>query len=261
MDMPLHELMPKTDSEFNELWESIKSDSKIDRETLKSKVESFHESNPMLGLRACRFGITRPEIYDMQIRAILHAAYEIQSAGKVVAPGIMFPLVSTSQELAKMRKRVFLLDEQVRNELGLSYQNRVPLRVGTMVELPSAAVQAKSLAPMSDFIAFGTNDLTQTTLGISRDDCMKYLPTYIEEGLLPDLPFDKLNPAVKEMIEFAVHRGRFVRKDTKFGICGEQGADPTTIDFCIENGVDYLSCSPYRILPLRAAMVQKLLRH
>lgn len=159
-----------------------------------------------------------------------------------------------------MRARVFKLDEQIRNELSIAYQDRVPIRAGSMIELPSAAVQAQQYTPMSDFIAFGTNDLTQTTLGISRDDCMKYLPTYIEKGLLPDLPFERLNPAVKEVIELAVYRGRFARPDTSYGICGEQGADPDTINFCLENGINYLSCSPYRVLPLRAAMVQKVLK-
>ncbi|WP_141735759.1 putative PEP-binding protein [Oligoflexus tunisiensis] len=260
MDMPLHELMPHNEAEFADLFQSLQDVPGLTKEQIKAKTATFHESNPMLGLRACRFGILRPEIYDMQIRAILRAAYRVQSDGKAVAPGIMFPLVSSPRELARMRARVFKLDEDIRQELGLSYEDRVPIRAGTMVELPSAAVQAQQITPMSDFIAFGTNDLTQTALGISRDDCMKYLPLYVEEGIFPDLPFERLNPAVKELIELAVHRGRFVRRDTSFGICGEQGADPDTIDFCLENGINYLSCSPYRVLPLRAAMVQKVLK-
>jgi pyruvate,orthophosphate dikinase len=207
----------------------------------------------MLGLRACRFGLISPEVYDLQIKAIVRAAYE---AGNCVNPGIMFPLVLFEAELATLKDRVLKIEAEIREKLEIPEKGRIVFRVGSMIELPAAALGADRLARIGEFFAFGTNDLTQTTLGMSRDDSAHYLPHYLEKGFLDADPFKALSEPVKELIEMAVSRGRRVRPDASFGICGEQGGNIATIRFCLENGLDYISCSPFRVLSAQVSLIR-----
>lgn len=253
MDMPLHDLAPQTESDFRKLCTQLKH---LDREHLRAVSEGLREHNPMLGLRACRFGIITPEVYDMQIRAIVKAAYAVGATGVSVDPGIMFPLVFTEAELSRLKARVVQLEGQVREELKIPFSAKVRFRVGSMIELPAAALSADQLSRVGEFFAFGTNDLTQTTLGMSRDDSAHYLPAYLEKGILKSDPFKVLSEPVRELVEIAVRRGRRVRPDASFGICGEQGGDPTSLEFCLDKGLDYVSCSPFRVLPARAALLR-----
>lgn len=248
MDMPLDELVPHNEQEFQEL--SSETNIKID--DLKALASSFKESNPMLGLRACRFGIITPQVYELQIRAILEAAYyTIKNKGIAVNPGIMFPLVLTKAELEILRNKVIQIEKEVRVKLAISYDEKMNVEIGTMLELPGAALAADELAEISEFFAFGTNDLTQTTLGISRNDSENYLPMYLEKGILKDDPFHQLHENVKELINIAVSRGRKIRKNAIFGICGEQGGGESALSFCLDNKIDYVSCSAFRILPTK----------
>lgn len=256
MDMPLHDFAPQSEAEFTKLANHLKH---LDKAHLRAVAEGLREHNPMLGLRACRFGIITPQVYDMQIRAIVRAAYAVANERVQVNPGIMFPLVVTEAELTRMRARVQDIAEKVREELKVPFSSKITFRVGSMIELPAAAIGADQLARVGEFFAFGTNDLTQTTLGMSRDDSAHYLPMYLEKGILASDPFKVLAEPVRELIEMAVRRGRRVRPDASFGICGEQGGDPTSLLFCMERGLDYVSCSPFRVLPARVALVRMAL--
>ena len=255
MDMPLGELIPTKDKEIAEVAGDINEEPK----KVIALAEKFKESNPMLGLRACRFGIMTPEVYDMQIRAIVSAAYLISKDGINSSPGIMFPLVLKKKELVLMRNRVLAIEEEIRQKLSIPFEQRIHFQVGTMLELPATALSADRLATISEFFSFGTNDLTQTTLGISRNDCENYLSLYIERGIFQADPFNRLDDNVKELIEIAVSRARRVRKGVAFGICGEQGGDIETLSFALLNKLNYVSCSAFRILPTKLNLVHLLL--
>jgi pyruvate,orthophosphate dikinase len=253
MDLPLHDFVPQTEEAFDALCAQL---SHLDRTHIQVVADGLREHNPMLGLRACRFGLINPEIYDMQIRAIVRAAYEVAKQGGAVDPGIMFPLVFTQDELKRLRGRVLAIEKELREELKVPFDSKITFRVGSMIELPAAVMNADQLAKVGAFFAFGTNDLTQTTLGISRDDSAHYLPFYLENGILPSDPFKVLAEPVRELVELAVKRGRRMRPDASYGICGEQGGDKNTLKFCLEKGLNYVSCSPFRVLPTRVALVQ-----
>jgi pyruvate,orthophosphate dikinase len=250
MDLPLHDFTPQTEEDFERLLKDLPH---LDRAQVELVAATLHEHNPMLGLRACRYGILKPEVYDMQIRAIVRAAYAVD--GKI-KPGILFPLVLMETELRVLRERVRKLEEQVRETLRIPVSSKLEFKVGAMIELPGAALNADKLAQVGDFFAFGTNDLTQTTLGISRDDSAHYLPFYLEKELITSDPFRVLSEPVRELVETAVRRGRRVRPDSSFGICGEQGGDRATLEFCLKKGLNYVSCSPFRVLLTKLALIQ-----
>lgn len=256
MDLPLHDFVPQSEADFQELTQQLRH---IEPQQLRAVAEGLREHNPMLGLRACRFGIIQPEVYTMQIRAIVRAAYAVAQKGQPVDPGIMFPLVFTEEELTRLKNRVDTISEEIRESQGIKLGSRIRFRVGSMIELPAAALNADRLARIGEFFAFGTNDLTQTTLGMSRDDSSHYLPEYLEKGILPADPFKQLAQPVRELIEIAVGRGHRARLDASFGICGEQGGDPSTLRFCLERGLNYVSASPFRVLIARCALVRAYL--
>ncbi len=257
MDLPLHDLSPQTDAAFKELDEQLPH---LNEAQIRTVAEQLREHNPMLGLRACRFGLITPQVYDMQIRAIVRAAYSVLNEGVQVSVGIKFPLVQSEAEISRLRARVVKIEEEVREKLKVPFNTRLKYKVGGMLELPAAALNTDNLARVGEFFAFGTNDLTQTTLGISRDDSAHYLPFYLENGLMASDPFKVLAAPVRELIEIAVSRGRRVRPDVSFGICGEQGGDRSTLQFCLDKNIDYVSCSPFRVLPTRLALAQEVLR-
>ncbi|WP_374764327.1 pyruvate, phosphate dikinase [Yunchengibacter salinarum] len=253
LDPPLHEFLPRHDSEFDEVAAAMG----VDSATLRRRASELYEFNPMLGHRGCRLGITYPEIYEMQARAIFESAVEIESeTGETVVPEIMIPLVATARELSDLRTVVDRVAEAVFTEKG----HRINYLVGTMIELPRAALCAADIAAHADFFSFGTNDLTQTTLGISRDDAGSFLDHYIRTGIFPRHPFVTLDrDGVGELVAIGVERGRATRPGLKTGICGEHGGDPDSIAFCQETGLDYVSCSPYRVPIARLAAAQAAL--
>jgi pyruvate,orthophosphate dikinase len=223
---------------------------------LRKKIEDLRESNPMLGHRGCRLGLTYPEIYRAQARAFLAAACEVAREGIEVLPEIMIPLVMEPEELSRLRSDVLEVAEEVFSEQG----RRVQFLVGTMIELPRAALLAGSLAEHADFFSYGTNDLTQMTMGLSRDDSGRFLPRYVEEGVLDVDPFRRLDVAgVGQLIEIGSRLGREAKAGLKIGICGEHGGDPHSIRFFHEVGLDYVSCSPYRVPAARLGAAQAAL--
>jgi pyruvate,orthophosphate dikinase len=224
---------------------------------LAAKVASLYEANPMLGHRGCRLGITYPEITAMQARAIFEAACNVaRGKRKTVKPEVMIPLVSTARELELQAQVVREVAEQVFAEQKL----RVPYLIGTMIELPRAALMAGDIARAAEFFSFGTNDLTQTTYGISRDDAGHFIPFYIDHEIYPSDPFSSLDwEGVGDLMKIAVERGRGTRGDLKLGICGEHGGDPRSIAFCHKLGLDYVSCSPHRLPVARLAAAQAAL--
>jgi pyruvate,orthophosphate dikinase len=249
LDPPLHEFLPRTDCEFEELAEA----SGLEAEQLRRRAASLHEFNPMLGHRGCRLGISYPEIYEMQLRAIFEAACKVASEGSAPIPEIMMPLVMTQRELELLRAMTDRVAEEVFGREGIA----IEYLVGTMIELPRAALAAGEIAAEADFFSFGTNDLTQTALGISRDDAGSFLPTYVEQGIFPRDPFVSLDIAgVGELVQLAARRGRETSEGLKLGICGEHGGDPASIAFCDEVGLDYVSASPYRMPIARLAAAQ-----
>ena len=250
LDPPLHEFLPKTESEFEEFANSTNT-TEI---AVKNRATQLHELNPMLGHRGCRLGITHPEIYEMQVRAIFEAAVQVkQRSGKPVHLEIMIPLVATEAELDLVRSRI----DGVAKEIKSTLQTEFSYLVGTMVELPRACLSAGSLAKEAEFFSFGTNDLTQTTFGISRDDSGHFLPTYHERNIVEQDPFVSIDEdGVGELIQIAAERGRATRPDIKLGICGEHGGDPSSISFCHKIGLDYVSCSAYRVPIARLAAAQ-----
>ena len=254
LDPPLHEFLPHADAEFVELSDAIG----IGVETLKRRAAELHEFNPMLGHRGCRLGITFPEIYEMQARAIFEAACDVEARqGQAVVPEVMIPLVATRKELAILKALVDRTAQTVFAEKGrtLGYQ------VGTMIELPRAALMADEIAEQGEFFSFGTNDLTQTTLGVSRDDAARFLGAYVEQGIFARDPFVSLDiDGVGQLVRLAAERGRSTRPDIKLGICGEHGGDPASIAFCETVGLDYVSASPYRVPIARLAAAQAALR-
>jgi pyruvate,orthophosphate dikinase len=252
LDPPLHEFLPHGGEDSKRLARTLG----LKRQELNHIVESLRETNPMLGHRGCRLGIVYPEITEMQGRAIFEAAVRAKRRGIEVIPEIMVPLVSTVQELAHQRT---ILEETARQVVG-GMGEQVPFTIGTMIELPRAALTADEIASRADFFSFGTNDLTQTTLGLSRDDAGRFLPAYIERGIFPEDPFRVLDVAgVGRLVRIAVAEGRKTRSALKTGICGEHGGDPSSIRFCHEAKLDYVSCSPYRVPIARLAAAQAAL--
>ncbi|WP_420382622.1 pyruvate, phosphate dikinase [Novosphingobium sp.] len=253
LDPPLHEFLPHSDAEFGEVAEVTG----LGIDHLKRRADELHEFNPMLGHRGCRLGITFPEIYAMQARAIFEAAIDVAAkSGEAVVPEIMIPLVATKKELQILRALVDKAADEVFAERGTS----LDYMVGTMIELPRAALMAHEIAEEGKFFSFGTNDLTQTTLGVSRDDAARFLNPYVEKGIYPRDPFVSLDiEGVGQLVEIAVERGRRTRPDIKLGICGEHGGDPASIAFCEKVGLDYVSASPYRVPIARLAAAQAAL--
>jgi pyruvate,orthophosphate dikinase len=253
LDPPLHEFLPHT----AEAAADVAAATGISAEKLLARARDLHETNPMLGHRGCRLGVSFPEIYEMQVRAIIEAAHDIAASGKVAPiPEIMHPLVAKGEEMAYLRKLTDRVVAQVAEERGAT----IPYQVGTMVELPRAAIRAGELAETAEFFSFGTNDLTQTTFGISRDDAGKFLNAYIDKGIFEKDPFVSVDiDGVGDLIRLAVERGRAQRPDIKLGICGEHGGDPASITFFEEAGLDYVSCSPYRVPIARLAAAQAAL--
>ena len=253
LDPPLHEFLPHGDAEFEEL--AVATGYGVDH--LKRRAGELHEFNPMLGHRGCRLGITYPEIYEMQVRAIFEAACEIaDESGEAPVPEVMIPLVATKRELELLRALVDRVAKQVFEETGCA----VDYLVGTMIELPRAALMAGQIAEEGAFFSFGTNDLTQTTLGVSRDDSARFLAPYVDQGIFARDPFVSLDiEGVGQLVELAAERGRATRPDIKLGICGEHGGDPASIAFCENVGLDYVSASPYRVPIARLAAAQAAL--
>ncbi|MCC6623421.1 MAG: pyruvate, phosphate dikinase [Deltaproteobacteria bacterium] len=245
LDPPLHEFLTENAGDI----ESMARHLGLPVDRVQERYRSLHEVNPMLGHRGCRLGLTFPEIYEMQVRAIIEAACELAADGIVVEPEIMIPLVGHVRELETMRELVRSTAERVQVEQGRD----VAYKIGTMIELPRACLTADQIAGAADFFSFGTNDLTQTTFGISRDDCGRFLPLYIEMGILPGDPFVAIDPAVGELVRMGTEKGRSVKADLKVGICGEHGGEPTSIHFCHAIGLDYVSCSPFRVPVARLA--------
>jgi pyruvate, orthophosphate dikinase len=252
LDPPLHEFLPHTEAEIA----AVAKSSGLDANLIRQRALRLEESNPMLGHRGCRLGISYPEIYEMQARAIFEAAVEVQRGGDAVLPEIMVPLVATKKELDILKAAIDKQAADVFKEQGVS----VEYLVGTMIELPRAALRAGEIAATATFFSFGTNDLTQTTFGLSRDDAGSFLDTYQGAGILENDPFVTLDQdGVGELVSLAVERGRKARPDIKLGICGEHGGDPASIRFCATLGLDYVSCSPYRVPIARLAAAQAAL--
>jgi pyruvate,orthophosphate dikinase len=240
LDPPLHEFLPHDDATLKELAKKIKMPFK----EAKAKVAALHEANPMLGHRGCRLGIVYPEITEMQARAIFEAAVKVKREGIVVKPEIMIPLVANVNELRLQAEVVNRVAGEVFKREGES----VEYLVGTMIELPRAALTADRIAEVAEFFSFGTNDLTQTALGLSRDDSGRFLPFYVERKIFSDDPFQTLDQeGVGQLVKIGVERGRATRGGIKIGICGEHGGDPESVVFCHKVGLDYVSCSPYRV--------------
>ncbi|MCK9540453.1 MAG: pyruvate, phosphate dikinase [Novosphingobium sp.] len=253
LDPPLHEFLPHGQAEFAELSDTIG----IGVDTLRRRAEELHEVNPMLGHRGCRLGVTFPEIYEMQARAIFEAACDVTSAhGEAIVPEVMIPLVATRKELEMLRALVDRVAATVFAEKGRT----LDYLVGTMIELPRAALMAEEIAQEARFFSFGTNDLTQTTLGLSRDDAGRFLGTYVDSGIFTRDPFVSLDvDGVGQLVRLAAERGRKARPDIKLGICGEHGGDPASIAFCEQVGLDYVSASPFRVPIARLAAAQAAL--
>ncbi len=249
LDPPLHEFLPKTEKEINDVAKTVG----LPLKEIESRINELHEQNPMLGHRGCRLGISFPEIYEMQCKAIFEALSELKKKKiRSAFPEIMIPLVSTEVEIKIMKDLVVRVANQVQKD------NKVKIKyiVGTMIELPRAALKAKDIAKHADFFSFGTNDLTQTTFGISRDDSGKFLNDYIENKIFSIDPFVSIDDGVGDLIKIAVEKGRKQNKKIKLGICGEHGGDPKSIKFCSDTGLDYVSCSPYRVPIARLAAAQ-----
>ena len=254
LDPPLHEFLPHSPEDI----ENFANVAGIDKDVVARRLEDLHESNPMLGHRGCRLGITYPEIYEMQARAIFEGALEAaEKTGEIVTPEVMIPLVGSKAELDILRVKVEAVAKEVFEEKGKTL-NYI---VGTMIELPRACLTADQIAESADFFSFGTNDLTQTTLGMSRDDAANFLPAYIGQGIYERDPFASIDvEGVGRLVEVAVLGGRQTRPDIKLGICGEHGGDPASIAFCEKVGLDYVSCSPYRVPIARLAAAQAAIR-
>ena len=252
LDPPLHEFVPAAPDEVKALARRIG----VDLGVLQAKIRALHEFNPMLGHRGCRLGITFPEVYEIQVRAIIEAACAVQRDGVDVKPEIMIPLVGLKTELARMRELVVREADAVL----AAKRAKVDYIVGTMIEVPRACLVAGEIAQVSDFFSFGTNDLTQMTFGFSRDDAVKFLVSYVEEGILPRDPFETIDvDGVGRLVRLAVEEGRRAKPDLKIGVCGEHGGDPASVHFMHEVGLDYVSCSPYRVPVARLAAAQAAL--
>jgi pyruvate,orthophosphate dikinase len=253
LDPPLHEFLPHTEEEIAEVAAAMKADPR----KLADRARQLHEFNPMLGFRGCRLAIAYPEIAEMQARAIFEAAAEAASrTGKPVVPEVMVPLIATKAELDLVKERIDAMAQAVAKERG----TKIEYQVGTMIELPRAALMAAEIAQSAEFFSFGTNDLTQTTFGISRDDAASFLGLYTARGILKSDPFVSIDrEGVGELMRIGAERGRKTRPKLKVGICGEHGGDPASVAFCHEVGLDYVSCSPFRVPIARLAAAQAAL--
>jgi len=274
LDPPLHEFLPAYDTLVQDLadlkvrLQHFHTLSEIDaalqevrvKEDILKRVESLKEANPMLGLRGDRLGIMLPEITQLQVRAILEAALRVKREGIHVHPEIMIPLAGHVNELKRMRE---LVDAVAKEVFAEANGNKVDFKFGTMIEVPRAALTADEMATVAEFFSFGTNDLTQTTFGISRDDAeAKFLIQFVEAGILPNNPFQQLDrKGVGKLIKMAVEDGRATRPDLHVGICGEHGGDPSSIEFCHQVGLDYVSCSPFRVPIARLAAAQAAIQN
>ena len=255
LDPPLHEFLPHEDDEMRE----IAKEMNVSFEDLKARKESLAEFNPMLGFRGCRLGMVYPEISEMQTRAIINAAITVSKEGLEVEPEIELPLVSHVKEVEYLKKIVVDTAEEC---LKKAKMKDLKYLVGTMIELPRACITADELVKHSDFFSFGTNDLTQTTFGFSRDDSGRFISKYMENGILTDDPFQSLDQTgVGELIDIAVKKARSVKKNVSFGICGEHGGEPKSIDFCHRVGMNFVSCSPYRVPIAKLAAAQAAIRN
>jgi len=253
LDPPLHEFLPHTEQEIAEVAAAMGTDAR----KLADRARELQEFNPMLGFRGCRLALAYPEIAEMQARAIFEAAGEAaKRTGKPVVPEVMVPLIATKAELDLVKARIYAIAQAVASERG----TKVDYQVGTMIELPRASLRAGEIAQSAEFFSFGTNDLTQTTYGISRDDAASFLGTYVARGVLPGDPFVSIDrEGVGELMRIGVERGRKMRPKLKVGICGEHGGDPASVEFCNEIGLDYVSCSPFRVPIARLAAAQAAL--
>jgi len=258
LDPPLHEFVGSLLEDEKALGELAEATGKP-AEQIRTRIEALHEFNPMLGHRGCRLGISYPEITEMQARAILEAAAELTKEKVKVLPEIMVPLVGHVKELAHQKKIILEVAEEVKAKYGL---RSLPFMVGTMIEVPRGAVTGDEVATEAEFFSFGTNDLTQMGCGFSRDDSGGFLPGYVKMGIYAEDPFQSLDQAgVGQLVEMGVKRGRSTRKDLKCGICGEHGGDPQSIDFCHRVGLNYVSCSPFRVPIARLAAAQAEVRN
>jgi pyruvate, orthophosphate dikinase len=249
LDPPLHEFLPHEAKEQKILADSLGVDVKV----IKNKIEELHEFNPMLGFRGCRLGIIYPEISDMQINAIVDAAIDVKKKGIDVIPEIMFPLVGKIEELQICMKQArAIIDEKVK-KAGVD----IHVMLGTMIEVPRAAITADEIAKSAEFFSFGTNDLTQMTCGFSRDDAGKFLKDYVAKGIYDKDPFQVLDQqGVGRLMDMAIKLGRGVKSNLEIGICGEHGGEPNTVKFCCKIGMNYVSCSPYRVPIAKLASAQ-----
>jgi pyruvate,orthophosphate dikinase len=253
LDPPLHEFLPRTNKEIDEVANVVGLSTK----EVETRIEELHEQNPMLGHRGCRLGISFPEIYEMQCRAIFEALAELKKKKiKSAFPEIMIPLVSTEAEIKIMKDLVINIASEVQKQNKI----KIEFMVGTMIELPRAAIKAKEIAKHAEFFSFGTNDLTQTTFGISRDDSGKFLNDYLDNKIFSIDPFVSIDDGVADLVEIAVEKGKSQNKKLKLGICGEHGGDPKSIEFCSKVGLNYVSCSPYRVPIARLAAAQAELK-
>ena len=253
LDPPLHEFLPQAEGKKEELAKELG----ISLQKLEGRISQLHELNPMLGHRGCRLGITYPEITQMQARAVLEAAAELTKAKKKVYPEIMVPLIGSRAEM----KNQYDIIKSIANEIEKKYNAKIKYSIGTMIEIPRAAITADKIAEIAEFFSFGTNDLTQMTFGYSRDDIGGFLPDYLERGILPTDPFQSIDiEGVGELIAMAIKKGRSKKKDLKIGICGEHGGEPASIAFCHKVGMNYVSCSPFRVPIARLAAAQAVLK-
>lgn len=254
IDPPLHEFLPKIEKDIIKLSEIMG----VKQENIKERLEMLNEVNPMLGHRGCRLGITYPELYEMQVKAIINAAYEVIEKGISVKPEIMIPLVGDVKELKYLKERI----EKVINEIFEKKNLKIEYKLGTMIEVPRACITADEIAEKADFFSFGTNDLTQITFGFSRDDAGKFIKEYVDKGIFEKDPFVSIDKkGVGELMMLAIKKAREYKKEMKIGICGEHGGDPESIEFCNKIGLDYVSCSPYRILVAKVAAAQGTIRN
>jgi len=252
LDPPLHEFVPHEEADIKALAKSLGKDI----QALKERINGLSELNPMLGHRGCRLGVTYPEIYDMQVEAIMRAALEVSDEGKIVLPEIMIPLIGTANELKILRENAEAVINKLFKETGKSIKHQI----GTMIEIPRAALTADEIAPYADYFSFGTNDLTQMTFGYSRDDVASFLPSYLEQKVMKNDPFQQLDrDGVGQLVKTAVSKGRNVKSMLKTSICGEHGGDPSSIEFCYSAGLNVISCSPYRVPIARLAAAQAVI--
>jgi pyruvate,orthophosphate dikinase len=250
IDPPLHEFLPHDDSNQQEMADAIG----VSLEHVKQRVSQLHEANPMLGHRGCRLCVTYPEILVMQVTAIVEAAIACGKDKIKAMPEIMIPLVGTKKELSVLRGEVEQTIEAVRARNG---NPKLDIKIGTMIEVPRAAIVADEIAEAADFFSFGTNDLTQMTFGFSRDDINSFLPDYLKREILPQDPFQTLDQGgVGKLVKWAIEKGRSVNQNLKIGICGEHGGDPASVHFCAAAGMNYVSCSPFRVPIARLAAAQ-----